>query len=161
MPTRMVPRNPACAACTVMPYASAAPSQMAPIRASMTGYWIEIGAPQLRQRPRRASQENTGMLSYQAIRLPHLGQVDGGASSDWSAGSRRMQTFRKLPSTSPNSATTISSTVSTPTQDLVQQDSRRDGDVERLGALRQRNRSEERRVGKECRSRGAAQPRKE
>src|SRR6266581_2800501 len=51
-----------------------------------------------------------------------------------------MQTLRKLPTQRPSSTTPARMTISTPTQNLVEQDSRRHGDVERLGATRQRNR---------------------
>jgi hypothetical protein len=62
----------------------------------------EIFVLQLRHFPRRISQLRTGMLSYGAIAFPHLGQLDAGRTIDLSAGMRKMHTFRKLPTTSPN-----------------------------------------------------------
>ncbi len=54
------------------------------------------------------SQERTGMLSYQAILLPHLGQRDRGRSTDslGSAPQERMQTLRKLPMSRPKTPAT-------------------------------------------------------
>src|SRR5258708_39909333 len=52
--------------------------------------------------PPRIIQLRTGILSYGAIALPHLGQLDAGRTIDLSAGMRRMHTFRKLPTTRPN-----------------------------------------------------------
>src|SRR5882762_10855931 len=51
-----------------------------------------------------------------------------------------MQTLRKLPTHSPSSTTPTTMTISVPTQDLIEQDPRRYGDVERLCAARQWNR---------------------
>jgi hypothetical protein len=42
------------------------------------------------------------MLSYAAMGLPHLVQLEAGSTMDLSAGIRRMQTFRKLPISKPN-----------------------------------------------------------
>src|ERR1700691_1599818 len=61
----------------------------------------EIGARQLRHFPRRISQLSTGMLSYGRIFAPHLGHAEAGKTMDFPSGSRRMQTFRKLPIISP------------------------------------------------------------
>ncbi len=47
------------------------------------------------------SQLRTGILSYGAIALLHLGQLDAGRTIDLPAGMRNMQTFRKLPITKP------------------------------------------------------------
>jgi len=81
-------------------------AQTRAVASSMSGYWIEIGAPHPRHRPRSRSHETIGMLSYQRSPMPHLGQCDGGRTTD-SFGSvphRRMHTLRKLPITAPNSA---------------------------------------------------------
>ena len=66
---------------------------------SISGYCTEIGARQPRHRPRSASQATIGMFSYQRRPRPHLGQRDGGRTTDslGSAPQRRMQTLRKLP----------------------------------------------------------------
>ena len=39
---------------------------MQAVASSISGYIIEIGSPQPRQRARRSSHETTGMFSYQA-----------------------------------------------------------------------------------------------
>src|SRR5688500_2773597 len=43
----------------------------------------------------------TGTLSYHLRRLPHLGQCEGGVTSDSPRGSRQTTTFRKLPTHAP------------------------------------------------------------
>src|SRR6267143_1514047 len=110
----------------------------------MMGYCAEIGCPHQRHRPRSRSHETTGMLSRQAMPRPQRGQVDGGRNSERcflsSLASRRMQTLRKLPIQSPRSPAPTSRMGSTTTRHLVEQDTRRDRDIERLGALRQRDR---------------------
>src|SRR6266540_4813804 len=84
------------------------------------------------------------MLSRHAIRRPHRGQVDGGWNSERcflsSLASRRMQTLRKLPTQSPRSPAPTSGIGSATTRHLIEQDTRRHRDVERLGALGQRDR---------------------
>ena len=67
----------------------------------MEGYIGEIEARQLRHLPRSMIQLNTGTLSYGLIGEPHSGQRDLGETIDTPAGIRMMQTFRKLPITSP------------------------------------------------------------
>ena len=69
---------------------------------STAGYIAEILVLQFRHFPPRMSQLKTGMLSYGAIGFPHFGQLDAGRTMDFSAGMRRMHTFRKLPMTMPN-----------------------------------------------------------
>src|SRR2546422_488253 len=112
-----------------------------PTTTSMTGYWMEIGWPHQRHRPRSSSHETTGTLSRHAIRRPQRGQVEGGWNSDRcflsSLASRRMQTLRKLPRQSPSSPAPTSRIGSTATRHLVEQDARRHRDVQRLGALGQ------------------------
>ena len=44
------------------------------------------------------------MLSYQAMGFSQRGQRERGRTTDWFAGSRTMQTLRKLPTTSPKQA---------------------------------------------------------
>jgi hypothetical protein len=61
----------------------------------------EIAALHVRHFPRSHSQANTGTLSYGLIGVSHLGQRDPGEIIDISSGIRVMQTFRKLPITSP------------------------------------------------------------
>src|SRR5438477_494521 len=97
MPSRIVPNSAAASAWRVIPYRSAAATQMAPTAASTMGYCREIGSPQRRQRPFKSSHETTGMLSRQAMGCLQRGQVEGGFTSDMSTGSRTMHTFRKLP----------------------------------------------------------------
>ena len=68
---------------------------------STTGYRQEIRAAQPRQAPLSSSQLTTGTLSQAAIVRPQLRQWDRGATIDSPAGSRTIQTFRKLPSSNP------------------------------------------------------------
>ena len=68
---------------------------------STRGYWMEIRAPQSRQRPRSSNQLNIGTLSQERIGAPQAWQCDGGATIEACAGRRTMHTFRKLPSSSP------------------------------------------------------------
>ena len=98
-----------------------------PVSNSTNGYWIEIGALQLRHLPRRASQLSSGMFSYQDRACPQCGQcersttIPGGGGSYSSGisrisrasrfhchsrrlGRRRMTTLRKLPTSSPRPA---------------------------------------------------------
>src|SRR6478672_5614 len=112
------------------------PPQIAATASSISGYWMEIGGPQPRHRPRRASQERTGTFSYQLSAWPQRGQRDGGRTTDCfgSAPQRRMQTLRKLPNTAPNTVAAPtrmpSGTPSNITRDLVEKDPRRHGHVE-------------------------------
>ena len=55
-----------------------------------------------RQRPPSSSQLTTGMLSYGLICVLQAVQCDDGSTTDSSRGIRRMQTFKKLPITSPS-----------------------------------------------------------
>src|ERR1700716_2641859 len=139
MPSSSVPNNAAATACKVMPYASTEAPNSTPTSASMSGYCLEMGVWHQRHLPRSQSHEKTGMLSRQAMGCLQLGHVERGRISDWSRGSRRIQTLRKLPRQRPSSTAPATMTISAPTQDLVQQDPRRHGDVERLGAARERN----------------------
>src|SRR5438045_5387732 len=77
MPSRIVPNSAAASAWRVIPYRSAAATQIAPTAASTMGYCREIGSPQRRQRPRKSSHETTGMLSRQAMGCLQRGQVEG------------------------------------------------------------------------------------
>src|SRR6267378_1192393 len=140
MPSSSVPNNAAATACNVMPYTSNDAPNSTPTSASMSGYCLEMGLWHQRHLPRSHSQEKTGMLSRQAIGCLQCGHVERGRISDWSRGRRRMHTLRKLPTQRPSSTAPATMTISVPTQDLVQEDTRRHGDVERLGAARQRNR---------------------
>src|SRR5690242_1515591 len=136
MPRRMVPRTQASIMRGVGPYRSAEVSHRAPTRSSIRMYCGEMGSPHHRHRPRSTSHDTTGMLSYQAISRWHRGHDDGGRMSERalasSLGSRRMQTFRKLPKISPKSAATTRKKASPPTQHLVEENARRHGDVEGL-----------------------------
>src|SRR5213592_197158 len=152
MPSSSVPNSAAATACNVMPYASNETPKSTPTSASMRGYCLEIGLWHQRHLPRSHSQEKTGILSRQAMGCLQFGHVERGRSSDWSRGSRRMHTLRKLPTQSPSSTTPATMTISVPTQDLVEQDPRRHGDVERLGAARQWDRDALRRDGVELRA---------
>ena len=67
----------------------------------MVGYIAEIGVLQLRHLPRNKIQLSTGTLSYALIAEPHSGQREPGDTIETPAGIRVMQTFRKLPITSP------------------------------------------------------------
>src|SRR4029077_7913969 len=100
----------------------------------MRMYCGEMGSPHHRHLPRSTSHDTTGMLSYHAISRWHRGHDDGGRTRDRalgsSFGSLRMQTFRKLPSTSPKTDATTRKKASPPTQPLVEENARRHGDVE-------------------------------
>src|SRR2546426_4644223 len=121
----------------------------------MTGYCSEIGWPQRRHRPRSSSHDTSGMLSRHSMRCPQLGQVDGGWNRERcflsSLARRRMQTFRKLPKQSPRSAAPTSRSGSATTSHLEEEDARRDRDVQRFGALCERDRHALRRDGVELR----------
>ena len=51
---------------------------MPAVASSTSGYCIEMGSPQPRQRARRSSQESTGMFSYQARPRRNGGSGSGG-----------------------------------------------------------------------------------
>jgi hypothetical protein len=70
-----------------------------------------MGVPQLRQRPRRTSQETTGTLSYGLTGAPHFGHREPGLTSDSPIGTRCATTFRKLPITAPNRPATTTSAI--------------------------------------------------
>jgi len=140
MPSRSVPNSAAATACNVTPYASNDAPNNTPTSASMSGYCLEMGWWHQRHLPRSHNHETTGILSRQAMGCLQFGHVERGRSSDSSRGSRRMHTLRKLPTHRPSSTAPATMTMSVPTQDLVEQDPGRHGDVERLGAARQRNR---------------------
>src|SRR3954467_9565572 len=57
--------------------------------------------PQLRQRPRRRSQDTTGTLSYHAISCSQTMQAEGGWTTDRRSGTRAATTFRNEPSARP------------------------------------------------------------
>src|SRR3989442_683471 len=139
MPSKSAPNSAAATACSVMPYASKDAPNSTPTSASISGYCLEMGLWHQRHLPRSHSHEKTGMLSRQAMGCWQCGHVERGRSSDWSRGSRRMHTLRKLPTQRPSSTAPATMTRSVPTQDLVEQDPRRHGDVQRFGAARQRN----------------------
>src|SRR6476646_1951918 len=116
---------------------------MTAVSSSISGYWIEIGARHPRQRPRSTIHETIGTLSYHRSPTPHLGQCDGGRTTDsfGSAPHRRMHTLRKLPITAPNSAaTTMKSGMSGVTRDLVQEDTGGYRHAGRPRGARERNR---------------------
>src|SRR6266446_4803161 len=140
MPSRSVPNSAAATACSVIPYASNDVPNNTPTSASMSGYCLEIGWWHQRHLPRSHNHEKTGILSRQAMGCLQFGHVERGRSSDSSRGSRRMQTLRKLPTQRPTSTAATTITGSAPTQHLVEQDARGNGDVQRLGAARERNR---------------------
>src|SRR5579859_3094369 len=146
IPRRIVASTAPRSASRVGPDRHAIKAQRSPVASSTSGYWIEIGSPQLRHRPRSTTQESTGTLSYQATPAPQRGQRDGGRTTDClgSAPQRRMHTLRKLPNTAPTTpASRISSgrapASSAGTLHLVEKDPRRDGDIERLRPGRERN----------------------
>src|ERR1041385_3629594 len=81
----------------------------------------------------------TGMLSYQATFVPHLGQRDGGETMDWSSGSLKMQTLRKLPMTAPKRAPITPVVSVSLTRHLVEENTGGDRHVERLRPPPERN----------------------
>ena len=68
---------------------------------------MEIGALQLRQRPRRARKLRIGTLSYQTIGAPQAGQEERGVMIDSRRGSRWMQTLRNEPTQAPAPMTRV------------------------------------------------------
>src|SRR5579884_2976575 len=60
-----------------------------------------MGTPHLRQRPRSASHETTGTLSYQAIGSLHARHADPGETIDRRSGTRAATTFRNDPTARP------------------------------------------------------------
>ena len=118
----------------------------------MSGYCLEIGFWHQRHLPRSQSHENSGMLSRHAIGCLQFGHVERGLSSDWSRGSRRMQTLRKLPKHRPSSTAPMMMTTLAPTHHLVEQDAGGHRDIERFRAARQGNRDALRRDAIELRS---------
>src|SRR5262245_53922426 len=113
--------------------------------ASTIGYWMLIGLPQVRHRPRSASHESTGMLSYQTTMVPHLGQRERGVTTDSCRGNRYTHTLSKLPSSAPNSPAMPARISSGDTQQLVEQDAGGDRGVERFGVAAHRDRDGPRR----------------
>jgi hypothetical protein len=65
-------------------------------------YRGEIGILQLAHLPRNASQLKIGIFCHQRIRELHLGQCDGGKTTDSPRGARQMTTFKKLATHAPN-----------------------------------------------------------
>src|SRR5689334_4366022 len=61
-----------------------------------------MGFLQNRHRPPSLIQPRTGMLSYHGSSFSHLGQCDGGVTSDSPRGSRQTTTFKKLPMHAPS-----------------------------------------------------------
>jgi hypothetical protein len=78
-------------------------AQPAPTASSTSGYRQLIRAPQLRQRPRSASQLTTGTFSHHMRVRAQLLQCDRGLTMLSPAGQRLRHTFRKLPKASPRS----------------------------------------------------------
>src|SRR5262245_44021109 len=68
---------------------------------SIAGYAHGIATEQSRQRPRKASHETSGTLSYQRSSCPHAMHAEGGCTIERFNGTRAATTFRKLPSASP------------------------------------------------------------
>src|SRR5215204_4984133 len=69
--------------------------------ASTIGYRGEIGFLQYLHLPPSRIQPITGMLSYHASGVLHLGQCEGGETSDSFRGNRQTTTLRKLPMQAP------------------------------------------------------------
>ena len=78
--------------------------QDAPTASSTSGYRQPIRSPQVRQRPRKAIQLNSGMFSHHASVRVQLRQWERGLTMLSPAGQRVTQTLRKLPKASPASA---------------------------------------------------------
>ena len=57
------------------------------VSSSTAGYWIEIGALQLRHLPRSATQLKTGMFSYQDSWCPQCGQCERSTTMPGGGGS--------------------------------------------------------------------------
>ena len=74
------------------------------VASSTSGYAGGIRAPQVRQRPRSASQAASGTFSNQRSGRPQAMQAEAGETTDCERGSRWMQTLRKLPTARPAAA---------------------------------------------------------
>src|SRR3989442_5316788 len=119
MRSRIVPSTAPARACNVGPNHSTDDAHSNPTRASISGYWREIGLWQWRHFPLRSSHDTTGMLSRHAVRRLHCGQVDGGLTSDLSGGRCRMHTLRKVTELRPHHHHTPTCRTSTSIMHLV------------------------------------------
>src|SRR5919108_968993 len=87
------------------PNVSHAAAKSTAVLASMIGYRQGIGAAHARHRPCNAMNETRGMLSCQAMALPHPGHVEPGIHRLRRSGRRAITTFKKLPITRPKVTT--------------------------------------------------------
>src|SRR5579872_6160780 len=76
-------------------------------------------APQARHRPRRSSQERTGMLSRSAMGISHCGQRERGRTTDWRRGTRWMTTLRNDPTQMPTTPQITATTAVTASEATV------------------------------------------
>ena len=74
------------------------------VSTSTMRYRRAMRSPQWAQRPRSRTKLATGILRHHGMEAPHRRQCEPGETMDSSRGMRVMQTFRKLPETSPSSA---------------------------------------------------------
>src|SRR5688572_8466864 len=88
-----------------LPKTSHAATKSAAVVASTNGYRQGIGAAHARQRPRNTRNDTSGMLSCQAMALPHPGHVEPGIQRLRRSGTRAITTFKKLPITRPKVTT--------------------------------------------------------
>src|SRR5687768_16362008 len=79
---------------------------------STSGYIGEIGSRHPAHRPRKRSQPRMGTFSCHRTGRPQPGQCDGGEMTDWSCGHRETHTFRKEPTTAPNTNAKMRAVVS-------------------------------------------------
>ena len=75
------------------------------VPSSTSGYRMEIGAAQARQRPRSTSHDSTGTLSVARMCVPHAVQALGGKAMDRPMGTRYTTTFRNDPMSDPKRPT--------------------------------------------------------
>src|SRR5215204_4482423 len=112
--TRAAQKYAATTASPVSPKRRKQATTRSAVASSTAGYRQLIRALQERQRPRRAMNETSGRLSYQAISPPHDMHAERGCTRERRSGRRAATTFRKLPSASAGAKTTAASASSTP-----------------------------------------------
>src|SRR5690242_495304 len=95
--TSVAQKNDAIAASAVKPNVQKQAATRMAVASSTAGYRQEISVLQVRQRPRRSSQETTGMLSRHESSVPQLMHADGGDTTERCSGTRAATTFRNDP----------------------------------------------------------------
>src|SRR4051794_3044049 len=102
------------------------------VPASTSGYRAEMRTPHDRQRPRSASHESTGTLSYGRMGVSHCGHREPGRDSDSPRGSRYATTLRNEPKIAPMTA---ANDISDLLGDLLDGQPRGDGEPPEVGLV--------------------------